>query len=79
MTSDSARETGLGNSEPRVIVGDDGRAWIVREVGPGIYDRRASTSLVFWSDDEIMRRVRVFPEHWRELTDSELYALTLRP
>jgi hypothetical protein len=60
----------------RSFVGGDQRRWQVREVGPPAYDRRASASLIFYTD-EVMRRVRQFPPNWRELSDEELYALSM--
>ena len=79
MTAESDRATRLDDPGARTILGDDGRYWTVHEAGPGRYDRRTSTSLVFWSDDIVMRRVRDFPPNWRDLSDSALYALMLRP
>jgi hypothetical protein len=52
-----------------------GVAWLVQEVRDWGYDRRASLSLVF-SSDEAMRRVRVYPPNWIELSDDELIALS---
>lgn len=60
----------------RTIVDPEGRVWFVRELSSATYDRRGATSLVFLTDDA-MRRVRAFPEGWRELSDPELYALSL--
>jgi len=39
------------------------------------YDRRATTSLIFSSDD-VMRRVRVYPPNWIDLPDDDLIALS---
>jgi hypothetical protein len=61
----------------RSFVGGDHRLWHVREVGPPAYDRRASASLVFYTD-EMMRRVRQFPANWRDLSDDDLYSLSMR-
>lgn len=53
----------------------DGYRWLVSEVPAPLFDRRRGTHLIF--DGEIvMRRVRVFPSNWFELSDQELYALT---
>lgn len=68
-------------SEPqdltRTIVDPAGRVWFVRQVSSPSYDRRGATALVFLTDDA-MRRVRDFPENWRELADADLYAVSLR-
>jgi hypothetical protein len=53
----------------------DGQRWIVREVYAPRLDRRGGTHLVFWGDS-IMRRLRVFPANWFELSDEALYKLT---
>ena len=60
----------------RTIVDPSGRVWFVRQVLSPSYDRRGASSLVFLTDDA-MRRVREFPEDWRELSDNELYAVSL--
>ncbi len=60
----------------RVILDDQYREWVVREVASAGYDRRRGISLVFVNED-IMRRVRAFPEDWFDLSDEELYALSL--
>jgi hypothetical protein len=60
----------------RSIRDETGRWWKVREIVASDYDRRGSRALVFETAD-IMRRVRHFPPNWRELTDAELYALSL--
>ena len=79
MTLDSGTAARLDDAQSRLILDDEGREWIVSEFGPARYDRRATGSLVFWSGHAVMRRVPVFPHNWRELSDAELYALTLRP
>jgi len=61
----------------RTIVDPSGRVWFVRQVFAASYDRRGASSLVFVTDDA-MRRVREFPDNWRELSDNELYAVSLR-
>lgn len=53
----------------------EGQRWVVREVPAPQFDRRGGTHLVFWAD-AIMRRLRIFPENWYELSDEQLYALT---
>jgi len=52
-----------------------GVPWLVQEIRDWAYDRRASLSLVFSSDDA-MRRVRSYPANWIELSDAELIALS---
>jgi hypothetical protein len=54
-----------------------GREWTVREVVAPEYDRRAGTNLIFEAID-VVRRVRNFPENWRELSDPELAELSRR-
>lgn len=51
--------------------------WLVYELPPGSYDRRATPSLVFDSDG-IVRRVREYPPDWRTLSDENLFALSWR-
>jgi hypothetical protein len=60
----------------RIIVAADGREWIVREVPAPDFDRRQHATLVFEAPD-VMRRVRQYPDNWRELTDAELYEVSL--
>ena len=49
--------------------------WLVYELPPMVFDRRNSPSLVFETDGAV-RRVRNYPENWRELTDDELFELS---
>jgi hypothetical protein len=51
--------------------------WVITEIRDAPYDRRGGRSLVF-STDGVMRRVRDFPENWRELSDAELVRLSSR-
>lgn len=51
--------------------------WFVREVLAPNFDRRGGTHLLFESDN-VMRRVRIFPVNWYDLSDEELYALCQR-
>ena len=60
----------------RIIVGRDGRDWVVREVPAPDFDRRQHATLVFEAPD-VMRRVRRYPENWRELTDDALFDVSL--
>jgi hypothetical protein len=41
------------------------------------FDRRHGATLVFEAPD-VMRRVRTYPKEWRELTDEQLYEVSLR-
>jgi hypothetical protein len=61
----------------RVLDGD-GLRWKVREDPWPTADRRAGTCLIF-ETDAIIRRVRNVPPGWFELSDVDLYALSLRP
>lgn len=53
----------------------DGYHWTVREVPAPAFDRRGGSHLVF-DAEVVMRRVRLFPSDWFDLTDTALYALT---
>jgi hypothetical protein len=61
----------------RIVVGRDGREWVVREMPAADFDRRQAATLVFESPD-VMRRVRRYPKNWRELNDDELFEVSLR-
>lgn len=52
-----------------------GTVWLVYELRALPLDRRTSASLIFESDSAI-RRVRNYPENWRELSDVALFALS---
>ena len=52
-----------------------GVPWLVYELPPMVFDRRNSPSLVFETDGTV-RRVRNYPQNWRDLSDDELYALS---
>jgi hypothetical protein len=54
----------------------DGTLWLVKEVPVPSFDRRGGTHLLF-DCESVMRRVRVFPPNWYELSDEELFALSL--
>ena len=60
--------------QPRRFVDADGIYWSVYEAFPG-YDRRGRATLVFESED-VVRRVRDYPDHWRDLSDEQLAALS---
>ena len=53
----------------------DHEEWRVYELSAASYDRRGSNTLVFESD-MVVRRVRNFPETWRELSTAELLRLS---
>lgn len=63
-----------GPQRERELIADDQR-WIVHEIPAPAFDRRGGTHLLFEAD-HVMRRVRVYPGNWYELSDEELYALT---
>ena len=52
----------------------DGQQWCVYE-DEDPYDRRRGPSLIFEGSD-VVRRVKRFPENWRELADDVLFALS---
>jgi len=62
----------------RVIVDDDGRIWTVEQLRAAATDPIQTPSLLF-STENLMRRVRVYPDDWHALGDEELYALSLKP
>ena len=64
--------------QTRVIVDDDGRIWTVEQLRAPSTDPTQDQSLLFTTDN-VMRRIRRFPENWHSLTDAELYALSLKP
>jgi len=72
---DPAQVPRIERLESRSIRDADGVTWLVQEIRDWGYDRRASSSLVFTSDD-VMRRVRHYPQHWTELSDAELLKLS---
>jgi hypothetical protein len=55
----------------------EGNRWFVYEL-PAALDRRYKPSLVFESDT-VIRRVRSFPQNWRELADDALATLSWAP
>ena len=57
----------------RLIVEDV--PWLVYELPALPFDRRATSSLVFESENAI-RRVRNYPPEWRELSDTDLWELS---
>lgn len=59
--------------DERLVRDEEGRLWRVRELR---FDDD-SPSLIFESEISF-RRVRAYPKSWRELADSDLYALSWR-
>ena len=64
----------IGAATALVIIVDH-EEWRVYELAGGSYDRRASNTLIFESEG-VMRRVRNFPENWREMSTAALVALS---
>lgn len=56
-------------------VGGENESWCVYEMPPAATDASKRSSLIFESA-KIVRRVREFPPHWRDLSDEALYALS---
>jgi hypothetical protein len=75
-STDSADQRIDPRNVARIFTGGDGREWTVRELPPPVYDRRRGPSLVFSADD-VWRRVRNYPDDWTELSDAELYEISL--
>jgi len=59
----------------RVVGGGDGRQWVVRELALPGADRRGTSSLVF-ATENLIRRVRHYPDDWYDCSDDELLALS---
>lgn len=53
----------------------DGELWTVR-LWTAAYDRRSRPDLVF-EGEWAMKRVRSYPDNWHELSDDELFAISL--
>ncbi len=64
--------TGASNA---LVILVEHEEWRIYELAPPVYDRRGSNTLVFESDG-VVRRVRSFPEDWRDLSVSELLSLS---
>lgn len=56
-----------------IMIGHD--EWRVYELPAPAYDRRGANNLIFETDG-VMRRVRTYPEDWRDLTAEALLALS---
>ena len=67
-----------GAPRTRVIVDDGGRIWTVEQLRAGPTDPIQKASLLFTTEN-LMRRIRQFPDNWHSLADPELYALSLKP
>ena len=61
----------------RSFLDEEGVRWHVYERSFTEYDRRSGQSLIFASDAAV-RRVRAFPQNWRELSDEDLATLSWR-
>ena len=60
-------------ADARWVLGD-GQQWCVyQDEDP--YDRRRGPSLIFEGSD-VVRRVKRYPDNWRELDDETLFALS---
>jgi hypothetical protein len=55
----------------------NGKAWSVYELVASGHDERGGSVLVF-ACAELVRRVRMYPAHWYELSDAELQGLAER-
>lgn len=53
----------------------DGMPWLVYELPAAPFDRRSTPSLVFEAESTV-RRVRAYPDDWRDLADADLFALS---
>ncbi|HTE47073.1 MAG TPA: hypothetical protein VK636_17630 [Gemmatimonadaceae bacterium] len=85
MSSDSVRDDlvariqqRLGDRLTRTVVDDEGRGWVVYAIPARDYDRRTGPCLVFESV-EVIRRLRTCPDNWYELSEEDLYTLSLHP
>jgi hypothetical protein len=75
LNPESAHLPRIERLASRSVVDARGATWIVQEIRDWGYDRRASSSLVFTSEDA-MRRIRTYPASWIELSNVELIALS---
>jgi hypothetical protein len=71
MTSNA---TGAANA---LVITVDHEQWRIYELLPASYDRRGGNTLVFETEG-VIRRVRNYPDNWRELPPAELFALSWR-
>jgi hypothetical protein len=70
----STNATGAANA---LVITVDHEEWRIYELLPASYDRRGGNTLVFETDG-VIRRVRNFPDNWRELSPVDLLALSWR-
>jgi hypothetical protein len=56
-----------------IMIGHD--EWRIYELDPAFYDRRGAKTLVFESDG-VIRRVRSYPDNWRQLSHEALLTLS---
>jgi len=76
MMEDSASFERLYEAQRKArLLEAEGESWLVYELRPLPLDQPGGPSLVFESDS-VIRRVRHYPERWRELSDKELFALS---
>jgi hypothetical protein len=77
LASQEAR-SGAGPESSRTFVDVERRRWSVREVATGDPAWARAPQCLLFSSQEAVRRVWHYPEHWRELADKELEALSWR-
>ena len=70
----TSNETGAAHA---LVINFEHELWRVYELAPASYDRRGGNTLVFETDG-VIRRVRNFPDNWRELSPEALLALSWR-
>ena len=61
-----------------LVIVVDHEEWRVYELPPASFDRRAGNTLVF-EFDGVVRRVRNYPETWRDLSVAALVRLSWTP
>ena len=72
---DQAEAIGPRSSKPtrtERVIQHANRMWTVREV----VDPTTRAPVLIFSSDGLARRVRVYPPHWRNLSDDDLYRLS---
>lgn len=70
----TSNETGAAHA---LVITIEHEAWRVYELAPASYDRRGGNTLVFETEG-VIRRVRNYPDNWRELSPEALLALSWR-
>lgn len=58
-----------------LVINLDNEEWRIYELLPASYDRRGRNTLVFETDG-VIRRIRNYPENWRELSADALLTLS---